>query len=407
VTPEAHTALVVGAGPAGGVAAIVLARALGPGSTLIVDRAEWPRHKVCGCCLGRAGIEILDRLCGATAALLDPAGGQDLSAVTIRAGSRSATIDHEGGLAIARDQLDAALIDCAVAEGAEFRARTSARVLRRERDQWIVRLSGADGSVHERPFRLVLIADGIGGSSLADIAELRPRVSRGSWMGAGTVMAPADASPPGGTIALHVGPGGYVGLVRLRGDRVVIGAALDPASARSSGGPLALINTILASCGVRPVLLADASSPGLSDPRVVGTPLLTRCRSSVALPGLLIVGDAAGYVEPFTGEGMTWAIASGVRAAELGVEALHRDALDHLQFLWRREHERLVGRRQIACRAARWIVHRPRAAALAVGAISRFEASSRVAELLSWSLARPYTAVASASQGTTVEGNHR
>lgn len=382
-------ALVIGAGPGGGVAAIVLARMLGPGSTLLVDRSVWPRDKVCGCCLGRAGVEMLDRLAGASSTLVDRNRAQPLRAVELRVSGHAATIEYAGGVAISRAELDGAIVQSAEAAGAGFLARTSARVIRRENGEWIVRLSRAEGTTWEQAFGLVIVADGIGGSSLLEIDELRARVSAGSRMGAGTILDSSEIALPPGIVAMHVGAGGYVGLVRLCDGRLAVGAALDPDVARAAGGPRSLINAILESCGEASIPL-HATRDELRAFRFVGTGLLTRSRPRLALPGLLIIGDAAGYVEPFTGEGMTWAIASGTRAAEMGAEALSRGTLDRLESLWPGEHTRLIGRRQIACRAVRWIAHRPRAARALVGAIGQFGAVARAARALGDSLGRGY-----------------
>lgn len=387
--PIPPRALVIGAGPGGGVAAIVLARMLGPGSTLIVDRSGWPRNKVCGCCLGRAGVEMLDRLAGADSTPVDRSRVQGLRAVAIRVGEHAATIENAGGVAMSRAELDGALVQRAETAGAGFLSRTSARVIRRENGEWIVRLLRAGGTPWEQAFGLVIVADGIGGSSLSGIGELRARVSETSRMGAGTVLDSSEIAPPPGVVAMHIGAGGYVGLVRLGDGRVAVGAALDPDAARTAGGPHALVNAILESCGQASIpLYATSDQPHAM--RYAGTGLLTRSRSRLALPGLLIIGDAAGYVEPFTGEGMTWAIASGARAAEMGAEALSRGTPERLESLWPGEHARLIGRRQIACRAVRWIAHRPRAARVFVGAIGQFRAVAGAARALGDSLGRGY-----------------
>lgn len=391
--PALPRALVIGAGPGGGVAAIVLARMLGPGSTLIVDRSGWPRNKVCGCCVGRAGVEMLDRLAGADSRPVDRGRVQGLRAVAIRVGGHVATIPHAGGVAMSRAELDEAIVQRAEAAGAGFLSRTSARVIRRENGAWIVRLSRVGETPWEQAFGLVIVADGIGGSSLSEIGELRARVNGRSRIGAGTILVSSETAPPPGIVAMHIGAGGYVGLVRLGDGRVAVGAALDPDATRAAGGPHSLINAILESCGEASIPL-HATSDEPAALRFAGTGLLTRSRPRLALPGMLIIGDAAGYVEPFTGEGMTWAIASGSRAAELGAEALCRGTLDRLETLWPGEHARLIGRRQIACRAVRWIAHRPRAARVLVGAIARYGAVAGAARALGESLGRGYPGAA-------------
>ena len=94
---------------------------------------------------------------------------------------------------------------------------------------------------------------------------------------------------------------GYLGHRPARGRaRLVIAAAADPGWIRdhARGGALP---ALLERCGLDPI--GDAIG------RVRGAPVLTRRRERVEARGrVFVIGDAAGYVEPFTGEGMSWAI---------------------------------------------------------------------------------------------------
>ncbi|MHB1561709.1 MAG: NAD(P)/FAD-dependent oxidoreductase, partial [Isosphaeraceae bacterium] len=84
-----------------------------------------------------------------------------------------------------------------------------------------------------------------------------------------------------------------------------------------------------------------------------------------------VLGDAAGYVEPFTGEGIAWALASARAVAGPALDAIERwDA--RLVGGWARRHGRVVGRRQAICRAAAAVLRRPwlaRAACEVVSAV--------------------------------------
>lgn len=401
-------ALVIGAGPAGAAAACVLARAIGEGNSFHVERSAWPRPKACGCCLGPAGVNMLGALGLAVDARL---GGEPLHEIDFLCTNARARVRHEGGMAIARDRLDSALVDHAVASGATFVPETSARVLRREGDRWMVRLTTRGHEPVERAFSLVIVADGIGGTSLDDIqgldgtADMKPRIARNAWMGVSTVIDPDAAGfqdmPEPGLVRMHVGHGGYVGLVRVSGGRVAVGAALDPETSRACGGPSILIAMIMESCGQGPLALPPAQDAGS---RLLGTGLLTRRRDRIALPGLMVIGDAAGYVEPFTGEGMTWAIASGVRAAEVGARALESNALEELAASWNREQRRLVRRRQRTCAVVRWMVHRPALVARTLDLMDRFAIVSRVGEATARATGAGYrtpTLANAAARGTT------
>ena len=83
---------------------------------------------------------------------------------------------------------------------------------------------------------------------------------------------------------------------------------------------------------------------------------------------LLVLGDAAGYIEPFTGEGMAWALAGGASIAPLAVAGAERWSPD-MGRAWERVHHRTIGRRQTACRWVSRILRRPRWCAAAVTAL--------------------------------------
>jgi flavin-dependent dehydrogenase len=144
------------------------------------------------------------------------------------------------------------------------------------------------------------------------------------------------------------GSGGYVGLVRLEDGRLGMGAALDVAAVRRAGGP----GEAAASC------LDEVGWPAperLAQGGWRGTAPLTRQARRLAAERVFVLGDAAGYVEPFTGEGMAWALAAGAAVAPLAAEAW-RPAL---AARWEAVYRRVVGRRQFVCRAAAAVLRRP------------------------------------------------
>ena len=89
-----------------------------------------------------------------------------------------------------------------------------------------------------------------------------------------------------------------------------------------------------------------------------GTPPLTRQARQVAAERLFVVGDAAGYVEPFTGEGMAWALASGTAVAPIAARGAQQWRPQLIQ-QWTVAHRRAVTRRQTVCRAAAAVLRRP------------------------------------------------
>jgi flavin-dependent dehydrogenase len=82
-----------------------------------------------------------------------------------------------------------------------------------------------------------------------------------------------------------------------------------------------------------------------------------------------VLGDAAGYVEPFTGEGMAWALASAAALTPLAVEAVGRWRPD-LARRWQALHRRLFASRRRLCSVVTRLLRWPRLVRLAVGVLS-------------------------------------
>ena len=84
----------------------------------------------------------------------------------------------------------------------------------------------------------------------------------------------------------------------------------------------------------------------------------------------MALGDAAGYVEPFTGEGMAWALASARAVVPLAERAV-RNWYVGCEDAWARRARRTAALRQRFCRAATWVTKRPALARAAVGVLGR------------------------------------
>src|SRR5690606_5716068 len=130
------------------------------------------------------------------------------------------------------------------------------------------------------------------------------------------VAAPGVLDAVDGEVTMAIGAGGYVGVASVEGGRVQVAAALDPAYLKAAGGPAPAVRAILASAHI--ALSSDAD--GLT---WVGTVPLTRRVSTPVARRVFVIGDAASYVEPFTGEGMGWALASAEALVPLVLRAVH------------------------------------------------------------------------------------
>jgi len=161
---------------------------------------------------------------------------------------------------------------------------------------------------------------------------------------------------------MAVGRRGYVGLVRVEDGGLDVAAAFDAEFVKSSGGLGAAAANILAECRMPSI---DECLNALWK----GTPALTRSSTSIAGRRWFAVGDAAGYVEPFTGEGMAWAIASGIAVAPIAAESIASWRQEHVGE-WEAVHAKVVGSRQSICRATSKVLRSPRLFRLFVGALS-------------------------------------
>lgn len=140
---------------------------------------------------------------------------------------------------------------------------------------------------------------------------------------------------------MAVGPGGYVGMVRLADGRVNVAAALSRRLVASAGGPGGAAMQIL--------MLAGRDVPReLEQANWLGTLAMPYHTRQVAAPRLLAIGDAAGYEEPFTGEGMAWAVQSACAVVEYACLAIEQYE-PGLPGAWSIAHRRLLGRRMHMC----------------------------------------------------------
>ncbi len=352
--------VVAGAGPAGAVAAAELARR--GVEVLLVDRSAFPRGKVCGCCLNGRALAAL-----AAAGLEDvPArlGAVPLTAFHLASGGRTASLPLPGGASVSREAFDAGLVRAAIARGANFLPQARAALAPGGADERRLTLLHPAGEVEVRA-GVVLAADGLGGALLSREGVASP-CATGARIGAAAIIEAADPFYRPGVIYMTCGPDGYAGLVRLEDGRLDVAGALEPSAVRAAGGPGKVVCDLVRRAGwpIPPALLSSAWR---------GTAALTRQARRVAGRRLFALGDATGYVEPFTGEGMAWAISSAVVVAALAA----RPWRPELAAAWARRHRRLVTRRQWACRAAAFVLRRPALVSGIVGLLSWLPVAAR------------------------------
>jgi len=333
-------AAVVGAGPSGAMAARELAR-LGR-DVLLIDRAAFPRWKVCGCCLNGHALGTL-RAVGLGPELAE-SGAVPLRGIRLGAAKRVAEVALAGGVALSREAFDAALVQSAIQAGAAFLPLTWASLAKEGETSEVCCLELQQGSIREAiAARVVLAADGLGGKLVTRAGSDEERAMPGARIGAGVVAETGPNFYVPGLIFMACGCDGYLGLVRLEDGRLNLAAALDPGWVRRCGGPGAAAEALLAEVGWPAV-------PGLAGLNWRGTAALTRRPQHRASRRVFLIGDAAGYIEPFTGEGMAWALAAGRAVAPLAARA-GQHWHPRLAREWDATYHRLIEPRQRICRA--------------------------------------------------------
>jgi flavin-dependent dehydrogenase len=330
--------LIVGAGPAGAVAAIVLARA--GARVRLIDRAAFPRDKLCGDTINPGTLGLLRRL-GLADALEARALPIDGMIVT---GEGSMAVEgryprDQRGLAISRRDFDAMLLEQAVAAGAAFECVAA-------REAWVDGAASApvirgivagNGARHQLPAKVVVAADGRRSTITFGLRLARhpPRPKR--W-----AIGAYFEDPIRSTFGeMHIRRGRYIGVAPL-GSGISNVCLVLPWSGMGGAEP--------AACDFRnpPGLLrnAIAAEPALRDrfggraplrtPIMLGPLAVDVVREDMA--GLLLAGDAAGFIDPMTGDGLRFA----VRGGELAAAA----ALDALEHGWNGVHARLRAARE-------------------------------------------------------------
>jgi len=337
--------------------------------TLLVDKRLIPRAKVCGACLNESALGVL-RSVGPDG-FSDTLGGIRLAGLELRLAGRSTRLSLPGGLALSRERLDLALVDLAVASGAIFLPQTVGLVGPIQTGARRVTLVQIDRAVTVKAAaRVVLVATGLGQVRFEGESPVKSWPTPRSWIGAGCMVDNFPDVYQQGTVFMTVGRSGYVGLVQVEDGRLNVAAAFNKHHVKESGSPGAVANGILLEAGC-------ASVPALDDGTWRGTAALTRQTRPIAGDRFFVLGDAAGYIEPFTGEGMAWAMVSGQAIAPLAWRGIQRWE-PSLARTWVLLHRRLVTRRQYLCRALATLLHHPGLAHTALELIARFPGIARL-----------------------------
>ncbi|HZU44266.1 MAG TPA: FAD-dependent oxidoreductase [Terriglobales bacterium] len=282
---------VIGAGPAGSAAAITAAR-LGA-RVLLLERGRYPRQKVCGEFVSAESLSLLRALLGDTRRdILDRA--TKISAARLFIGRRTVQIDVVPAAAsITRLELDAALWAAAQKTGVETRSQTAVQSIRGAGPFAVITSSGE--------FEAAAVIDASGRWS-----NLRTyhsdQGSSAKWIG---LKAHFFEAAPSGTVDLYFFEGGYCGVQPIE-------AAAVNACAMVRADVATTLREVF---GQHPALRErSAAWEQIGEP--VSTSPLVFSRPEPIRNGIACAGDAAGFVDPFIGDGISLALHSGVLAGE-------------------------------------------------------------------------------------------
>ncbi|MCA9192510.1 MAG: FAD-dependent monooxygenase [Planctomycetales bacterium] len=351
---ELWDVIVIGAGVAGAFAAQQVAF----GSNLrvlLIDAKKFPRAKACGCCLNQRGLRVLDRA-GLLSSVLE-LGGQRIQEIEFVVDGKRYGWSVPYMLSTSRARLDAHLVDLAQRAGVVFHDNTRGTVRpiqASDRTQELRRLELTQPGHATRTVsaKIVVVADGLTQSSLSQLPDFETRTEPMSRVGVQTSLP--QHFVPGlrkSKLVMTIDKQAYIGMATVEAGQVDIAAAIEPRLLAHGVRPWQIVSQILTRNG-------QGFACEWEQFDWLATPHLTRRSTKCSDYRLIVIGDSLGYAEPFTGEGMSWAL----RTAELAVPIVRQASVwsAGIEEFWEREIRQKVVKKQWISRQLMQLVRHPR-----------------------------------------------